>query len=175
MATRDLQRPFELVLEMDTALGNQIKNVQNSEPLAVGQVLGLNEKHINSYPNMTQRTDHSTDMYNCHGLTFGARRAKIWEPSEVRKILREDGYSIVSAQRALPGDIVVYIDRTSGDISHSGIVVSGITDPSDPLETPRVVSKWGYWTEVIHFAHQCPYVGADVEIEYHRCLLGRIQ
>ena len=50
----------------------------------------------------------------------------------------------------MPGDIVLYVNRQSGDVEHSGIVVE-----KDPVL--RVCSKWGVGSEVVHALHMCPY------------------
>lgn len=93
-------------------------------------------------------------VYNCHGLTFASRRTRIWNSDDLRKILKDDRYDeVVDRAEVLPGDIILYFTDT-GDIEHSGIVVS---KPDGPLLVPRVLSKWGSGCEAIHPANNCPY------------------
>lgn len=110
------------------------------------------------------RTDYDAELrtkatgrYNCHGLTFGARRTCIDDPSSIAKILGDDGYRLVESTGVLPGDVVLYYDR-DGTVSHSGIVV----DVPDILPRfVRVVSKWGVaGAEYLHWVHRSPY-GSD--------------
>jgi hypothetical protein len=93
-------------------------------------------------------------MYNCNGLTFASRRTQIWDPREIVRILREDGYEECSPAEVLPGDTVIYYGAQNDPI-HSGIVV-GTTAP--PLATPMVCSKWANLSEVIHPLNNCPYM-----------------
>lgn len=102
--------------------------------------------------------------YNCHGLTFAARRTEIWSSSQVRKILSEDDYDMIGCiNEVLPGDIVIYIDE-HGDICHSGIVIENAADLL--VRNPKILSKWGCAHEVIHFVKDCPYNQSNVE--YYR-------
>jgi cell wall-associated NlpC family hydrolase len=90
-------------------------------------------------------------VYNCHGLTFAARRTGI-DPDafDFQRLLEEDCYELVDQERnALPGDVVLYYD-SSGKLQHSGMVIAG---PENGFGFPRVLSKWGRWGEVIHLAH----------------------
>ena len=87
----------------------------------------------------------------------------VTQPAEVRKILDEDDYKKVPDADVLPGDVVVYI-KENGDIEHSGVV---LTKPgTEQLGIPKVVSKWGKFREVIHWANDCPYDWC--RIEYYR-------
>ncbi len=60
-------------------------------------------------------------FYNCHGMTFASRRARIWELKEISKVLAEDNYREVEKASTLPGDIVIYYCK--GDAQHSGVVI----------------------------------------------------
>jgi hypothetical protein len=95
-----------------------------------------------------------SNTYNCHGLTFGARRAGIL--SDVQIILEDDDYVEVDIKDVLPGDIVIYFSTESsgiaGDAEHSGIVVDRTA-----LGSVKVVSKWGYGDERIHWLKDCEY------------------
>jgi hypothetical protein len=104
--------------------------------------------------------------YNCHGMTFASRRTWIDDREAVSKILRDDGYEQVqNVADVLPGDVVVYFDD-HGRADHSGIVVEA-ADPAS-LSIPKVVSKWAWAYEVVHWANQCPYEMQDVR--YFRIL-----
>ncbi len=95
-----------------------------------------------------------TGYCNCHGMTFGSRRAEITSSKEISKILREDGYEDVNPENILPGDIIICFSE--GDFEHSAMVLS-IPKESDYMKIPIVCSKWGCWSEVIHYANCCPY------------------
>jgi hypothetical protein len=99
--------------------------------------------------------------YNCHGLTFAARRTQIFSAAEVRRILREDGYvRVASETEALAGDIIIYLSQV-GDIEHSGIVTEILEGTL--LPTMKVLSKWGAAHEVVHALRDCPYTGGNLE------------
>jgi len=109
-----------------------------------------------------QRGADVVPHYNCHGLTFAARRTAVTDASEVRKVLSQDEYEVVDKKDVLPGDLILYVSN-DGDIEHSGVVVEA---GGPPLNIPRIVSKWGKFFEVIHAANYCPYNFAGAE--YHR-------
>lgn len=95
----------------------------------------------------------ATGRYNCHGLTFAARRTCIEDVAAVERILKDDGYQQVPLDRVLPGDVVIYY--RDGVIDHSGIVVE-LSEP--PLYFHRVVSKWGpNGAEFLHWVHRSEY------------------
>jgi hypothetical protein len=146
---------------MDTATGSAILNFQAPAITQPVQAQALEAKIV--APRVLRGPSHP--RYNCHGLTFGARRSAILEDSQVSRILAEDGYQPVIAAEALPGDCVIYFD-TDGAIDHSGVVVSS---PPHPMNVPLVCSKWGYGPEVIHAALD---VGgyAIVDLRYYRVL-----
>ena len=101
---------------------------------------------------LTKRTRDVVPHYNCHGMTFAARRTAISASSEVQKILNEDGYVEVKENCLIPGDIMLYI-APDGDIEHSATVVAITEKPFMPI----VVSKWGIGFEAMHAANHCPY------------------
>lgn len=104
----------------------------------------------------------ATGRYNCHGLTFGARRTCIDDASSISKILADDGYQLVENTGVMPGDVVLYYDY-DGTVSHSGIVVEV---PGDPMNFVRVVSKWGVpGAEYLHWVHRSPY---GVDYKFYR-------
>ena len=114
------------------------------------------------YPLAVPRPTEVTFGYNCHGLTFAARRTEIFSSSEVRRILQEDGYvRLGNLSDVVAGDIVLYIGDDGG-IEHSGLVVEC---PALLPKIPRVLSKWGLGREFIHPFNYCPY---PLVFEFHR-------
>lgn len=107
-----------------------------------------------------------TARYNCHGLTFAARRTCIYESEAIAQILQEDGYVEVSAESVLAGDIILYIS-SDNDVEHSGIVIEAPNN--NLLNVPLVLSKWGAFAELIHRANNCPYTFANAK--YYRVRL----
>jgi len=144
-------------LDLHTRCENQVENEISREPVRAGDRL-YSERLKTSYPNGRHRPVEPSRKYNCHGLTFAARRTWIWKPSEIAKILKDDEYERINVDDVLPGDIAVYY--TNGDAEHSGVVVNR------GEIVPIVVSKWGPNHEVIHRVHECPYDAA--EILYYR-------
>lgn len=147
-------------LALETRLGSQIENEMDPEPLPAGSVAEAQDMKA-KYPACIHRQTEVTAAYNCHGLTFAARRTQIFDPSAVRMILKEDGYHQVAASAEVSaGDIVIYVDRPTGDITHSGIVVErGAGLPS----IPKILSKWGACHEVVHPVNFNPYMPASIE------------
>jgi hypothetical protein len=72
---------------------------------------------------------------------------------EINKIIQDDGYVQISNNNILPGDVILYY-ADDNEIEHSGIV---IRSPQPPLFIPQVISKWGSYKELIHYANSCPY------------------
>ena len=147
-------------LNLHTRCENQIENVINRGPIRAGDQM-MSDNMRRKYPNATHRPTMPSRRYNCHGLTFAARRTWIWKPSEVSKILNDDDYTQVNLREVLPGDVVVYVQR--GDIEHSGIVIA------NNGFIPLVLSKWGPNHEVIHRVNDCPYDAQ--EILYYRIMI----
>jgi hypothetical protein len=109
---------------------------------------------VRRYPQARPRPAGPSIAYNCHGLTFAARRTKIWNAQEIQKILEDDGYVQVPQAQVLPGDVAVYY--TNGDAEHSGVVLE------KPGLIPKLLSKWGNAQEFVHWANDCPYDPADI-------------
>jgi len=154
--------PTERSIRLDTAQGNPIEN---------GQILEISAFEKNQFAALTKWNQSGTlrspptPRYNCHGMTFAARRTGIFDREVIDQILSEDGYKEVPASQALPGDVIIYF-APDGDTEHSGIVVSA---PTDDLGVPQVVSKWGKYSEFVHWANSCPYTFATAR--YYRILL----
>jgi len=141
-------------LDLHTKRQKQIKNLLDWLPMHFGanlQIADLKTK----YRRASHRPINPSRKYNCHGLTFAARRTWIEEPTEIKKIIEDDEYVEVRREQVLPGDVVVYY--VGGDAEHSGIVVG-----RDDFAGPLVLSKWGTLHEVIHFVPECPYDAGNV-------------
>lgn len=110
-----------------------------------------------------ERRCDPTPLYNCHGLTFGARRTGIFDSGTLSQVLTEDGYEEIAQGDVMAGDVIIYFD-TSGDFEHSGIVIS--PPRPDNLNVPFVCSKWGKYAELLHQGNNCPYNFAN--IKYYR-------
>jgi hypothetical protein len=113
------------------------------------------------YPAAHRRNVGPCNTYNCHGLTFGTRRAGI-EFADVPLILEQDDYTEIDRAEVMPGDVAVYFSTGKGgtivgDIEHSGLVVE-----RTQLGNVKLVSKWGYGDERVHFLTDCPYDAGNV-------------
>jgi hypothetical protein len=135
-------------LELESRAQQDIDNFFDRtvpDPGAQLQVQAFKRK----YPRGQHRPTPPSFVYNCHGLTFAARRTAIFDPNVVKQILAQDDYIEVNYRDLIAGDIVVYYK--DGDVEHSGIVVE-VTQVG-----PRVLSKWGHLHEVIHMIGECEY------------------
>jgi hypothetical protein len=146
-------------LELGTRGGHHIPNTFDPAEPQLRDV-SLAEKLRADYPRATHRPTSVTYGYNCHGLTFGARRAQIIPSTVIRMIIGDDDYRAVQKKEAMAGDIILYIGE-NGDIEHSGIVLT--TPNPDLLFTFKVLSKWGDAHEVIHDVGDCPYDATQIE------------
>lgn len=138
---------------VQTRRGKDILNFQ-SAALSIPQkneMEGLRQKYAGTI--LALRCP-SSSLYNCHGMTFAARRTEIDDPGEVKRIMHEDDYDEIDADQVLPGDVMLYVAE-SGDIEHSGIVVEKPKKAN--LYVPIIYSKWGGFWEAIHWANNCPY------------------
>ena len=116
---------------------------------------------LDRHPTAIERSAN-TDMYNCHGLVFAARRTNISDTREVEKILKHDDYMVIEKESVVPGDIIVYYSDDK-DAEHSGIVIE---KGMKPLYIPIIISKWGILEEYIHQANDCEYKFANAK--YYR-------
>lgn len=139
-------------------------SIPNTQHLSVAGNEDALEKEISSkFPEAKIRAK-STARYNCHGLTFAARRTCIDEASSIARILKDDGYVEIPVHSVLPGDIVLYFDySTPATVQHSAVIVEV---GEAPLYYPLVVSKWGLiGPEMLHWAHHCEY---PLNLKYYR-------
>lgn len=140
-------------INTETTVGNPIGNDQCGEFANTFRFEARSWDRRYSGPGFLVRGEPSP-LYNCHGLTFGSRRTRIWDTEELRKILREDDYIEVDRLNALPGDVLLYL-AMDGDIEHSAVVLSRPAESDFGI--PLVLSKWGHYKELIHVASRCPY------------------
>jgi hypothetical protein len=160
-----MQVLFEQVeLALETRKQRQVKNeLLKREPTA-GQIQEARD-YRTRFPKGAHRPTRASLRYNCHGLTFAARRTSVWESEAVQTILDDDGYLRIEWNEAIEGDIVIYLER--GDFSHSGIVMT--IDRSGVVPVMWILSKWGHAHEVVHKVHECPYAGRpESEISFWR-------
>lgn len=149
-----------MFIGVETSKQNRIKTEQGLGLTNLDR--GLDREFADRFKNARRRTEVSA-LYNCHGLTFASRRTRIIRAVDVKKILDDDNYQIVTENNILPGDIVLYLS-VSGDVNHSGVVVEC------PLgNAPMVFSKWGNGGEFIHVVRECPELYGP-RIEYRRCI-----
>jgi hypothetical protein len=145
--------PQPLSLALETRKSQQITNwFLRTSPIAGSYQDQIDE--AKKRPNAKRRNVGPSHTYNCHGLTFGARRSDItWS---VASILKQDDYVLVAKEDVMPGDVVIYYgvndQGMKAEINHSGIVL----ERSD-LGSIRVLSKWGHGDEWVHFLPDCPY------------------
>ena len=94
-----------------------------------------------------------TGQYNCHGLVFANRRARVYELKDLQFIREDDGYREIDARDVVAGDLIVYYQGE--EIVHTGIVLN--PQWVGQIFVPSVLSKWGDAGEYIHAYNQCPY------------------
>lgn len=111
------------------------------------------------------RPTKACNTYNCHGFTFASRRTNILIPAEIEAILRDDGYKKINLQSVTAGDIVIYRDSTTQEITHSGVVIEVIKEMLGTV--PKVIGKWGNAHEVVHPYNHCPYIDRAT-VEWYR-------
>ena len=125
----------------------------------------LNQKDHEKRKAAKRRFVGPCNTYDCHGLTFAARRTTIIDSIET--ILEEDDYFEIAAEDAGTGDVIIYwskpnlLSGIAGYIQHSGIVL-GRADSG----VLRIWSKWGHGDEWVHNFDDCPYNSDDVR--YYR-------
>lgn len=148
-----------MLIGVETSKQTRIKTEQGTGLTNLDR--GLDREFDDKFKNARRRTSVCA-VYNCHGMTFASRRTKIVSAIDVRRILDDDNYHVVTGADILPGDIVLYLS-VSGDLNHSGVVVEC------PLESePWVFSKWGNAGEFVHKVNDCPELYGPV-LEYRRC------
>lgn len=164
--------PRDTRIVLRTRLDNDIDNVQ---PWWYSHFeWNILDEEPNKFERLgAKRTSEANPVYNCHGLTFGNRRAQIAEPlgaSSIALILRDDGFEEIPESQTRLGDVVVYYGG-DGSVDHSGIVVG-----KNELGSPLVWSKWGKGYEMLHTLGTCPYYDSDNEnAKFYRILKWQFQ
>ncbi len=59
------------------------------------------------FPGALRRNVGPCNTYNCHGLTFGVRRAEV-SFADVPSVLEEDEYTEIDRRFVMPGDVAIY-------------------------------------------------------------------
>jgi hypothetical protein len=140
-----------------TSRGNDIDNYQ---------IFELSPSEIAEFERI--RTEYETrecvveragpnPLYNCHGLSFAARRTNVEGDEWINLILADDRYRPIDRNEVKPGDIAIYY--TKNEAEHSAVVVRTATAQTI---TPLVFSKWGKYKEFLHPAHVAPYDCQDI-------------
>jgi hypothetical protein len=154
-------------LALEAADGWQISNDRAAVPISANVVALAEESDPFLYGSpLVRRVGPPTGHYNCHGLTFAARRTHVPDPDVdvdvtaiVDAVLTRDGYYQV--QHPEVGDVVVY--RTGQKaIDHTGIVCW----IDQPVYAVYVWSMWGNLGEFRHPESLSPY--GDCSLEYWR-------
>lgn len=156
-----LPSPSGESLPLQTRRGADIPNHLDRVAATINQTWDDREQERAHRP--LCRRSPANPNYNCHGMTFAARR--VWVP-ELVSILDDDGYVEIEEREVLPGDIAIYFAQTTGFLEHSGVVVQS---PTVVAGTAMICSKWGAGGEFIHAAHASPYSGGAT-IKYYRLL-----
>ena len=150
--------PQELALQ--TRRGGTIRNWMDPAVPRAGIELQMKQLKKDHYRAIHRNVGPSA-QYNCHGLTFAARRTGISDPAQIHRILDHDGYEKLALTESPEiGDIAIYVE--DGDIIHSGIVVGNRSG------SPMILGKWGDCHEAIHQPLDCPYNKAAVT--YYRLM-----
>lgn len=99
-----------------------------------------------------------TNVYNCMGLLFASRRTNIY-PEHVFDILNDDEYrKILDIRDISIGDIVIYRDTDSYDVTHVATVISKQALIKTATWDVKVLSKWGGDGEYMHNLEYVPEV-----------------
>lgn len=142
------------ILGLQSREGRDVENYFNSRlPIPGVQIASQNARQ--QYRSGRHRPTEPSARYNCHGLTFAARRTAIEKPEEVEQLIREDEYQRVPRSEVVAGDIILYYQ--AGVVEHSGIVTE-----TGALGQIWILSKWGEMHEVIHQPHDCMYDAEDL-------------
>ena len=144
--------------------GTPIPNVQGSVPVAPS-LRPLIEDHFSWVLRLATKLRGPSNRYNCHGLVFASRRTNVavaFAPFDVREILRRDGYRQVAGDPQA-GDVVIYFNRSTREVEHSGFVSHWNTRQSPPLQL-----VWSMWPELGEYEHKptpssTPYPNCDLE------------
>lgn len=154
-------------LALETRARSPIKNEVYVGPVTL-QMTAMVATYRAKYCRAFHRSVGPCETFNCHGLTFAARRTHV-DSIHVRDTLRDDDYDQIAASDIEPGDIVLYVHSATGEVDHSGLIVEVLeTDlgAGRKLKVPKILSKWGNLHEVVHTLDDSPY--ENPKFEYYR-------
>jgi hypothetical protein len=142
---------------VQTRKGRDVKNVIEPEPGF--QQRQIYQRLLEKYGRQWHPRRPATGGYNCAGHVWASRRTGIFDPSDWRLILDDDGYRrLAPDEQPQPGDLVLYVDNVNAEILHVGMILEmrqGVTPDSPRL--PWVLSKWDAKSgEVMHFVRDLP-------------------
>jgi hypothetical protein len=140
---------YQTTIVIQTRKGTSISNVQEYD-LPLPLLRAVEEMDRQYKGQHVTFVSNASPIYNCHGLTFGSRRAMIWNAQEIMKIIKEDDYVAIDEKDVREGDVIIYFSDT-GDPEHSGLVIGKVQG------FPLIYSKWGAGRETVHLFSQCPY------------------
>lgn len=106
----------------------------------------------------TARCRSLTSKYNCMGLVFATRRT-IVPIDHISMFLEDDGYSQVTRDGVIEGDIVIYV--RDGLAQHVGLVhqLQDVSPQHDrSIVQIWVLSQWGDDGEYFHKIDEVPYL-----------------
>ncbi len=154
-------------ITVNTRKGNSIANDQAYE-FSVYEFRFLEEKFKKRFVTAKFRPD-PIPIYNCHGKSFASSRTWIYDDTALSQIINEDNIQMVPQDKAMIGDFIFYWGEIEGirKLIHSGLI---ITNPSEDMWNPWVISKWGLFREVIHRAWDVPY--ENITFNYNRIKNG---
>jgi hypothetical protein len=157
--------PLSKPLPLATRLGTQIDN-EPGPPISE-EAVKKHEQLVRKHGRWWQRRVDPVGGYNCAGHVWASRRAAVYESSEWRKIIAEDGYKPVRETVPIPGDLAIYL-LPDGKIVHIGEVMR-IEGGAGEIKKAFVLSKWDDLSgEYLHnvddvpFKHQFP----DMKVEF---------
>lgn len=155
-----LQGPNQFQIALQTRRGRDIDNSVGPE---------LTEAHHRRYAALLEQNGRNWQQrkppsagYNCAGHIWASRRTCIYEETEWKKILEDDGYR--RTDRPMQDDVVIYVDPKVG-VLHVGRIIElrGVTET--PPRIPWVVSKWSDWSgEVVHHVKDVPFAGQGFDL-----------
>lgn len=128
-------------LALQTRAGSNIRNFRRTDPEPFRLAAGV-ELITKGHPQRTLRS--MTQIYNCFGLAFASRRT--WVDDNIRRILEEDNYEVVTPDSLQIGDVVLYTSGPEKEPVH----VAVIAETSVDIENTFVISQWGRYGEFVH-------------------------
>ncbi len=113
-------------------------------------VIALAEKN-NPFHKIVTRLVPPTGRYNCHGLVFASRRTNIDGPTlpvVIDDLIIRDRFRVISIEPRV-GDIIVYRNKSTGKVEHTGFV-----NRIDKIDKKPIVYVWSKWGGLGEYEHQ---------------------